>query len=198
MTRFILVTFRPMVARGINPPPNGPFPCHQSHLPEILCRWSAVLSIMSYHSLDGSNNTQSWRSLYRSAASCQSPCAPPPRWPAPAQIPGHTGCLDSQWQSQMVVGDGGAATADPCAGGQHNGGLFGKCKWHPRRKQKDKNVRMKNPRIGFRRIYGRHFSIAHILSSGRRQSQRVAVSNITSCLVRGKQTKAFILLRFYL
>ena len=77
-------------------------------------------------------------------------------------------------------------------------GIFGKCKWHPRRKQKDKNVRMKNPRIGFRRIYGRHFSLAHILSSGRRQSQRVAVSNITSCLVRGKQTKAFILLRFYL
>ena len=44
---------------------------------------------------------------------------------------------------------------------------------------------MKNPCIGFRRIYSQYFSIGHLLSYRRRRSQGVVISKITGHLVKG-------------
>ena len=73
-----------------------------------------------------------------------------------------------------------------------------KGKWHPRRKQKGEKGRMKKPRIGFRRIYDRCFSVAPLLSSGRCRSQGGAVSDVTGCLVQGRHPLACPQPRFYL
>ena len=94
--------------------------------PVIPWCWMAAPMRRSRHSLACSNNMPSWIYLSWSAASSQSPCAPPPGWTAPAQNPVHPIFIESQWQAWVGLGVGGTAIAAPCAGSWRHGGFFRK------------------------------------------------------------------------
>ena len=66
------------------------------------------------------------------------------------------------------------------------------------RNKRKKKRRIKKPRIGFRTIYGRHFFVAHLSSSGRCLSKGVGVSDATKRLVRGRRPLACLQPRFHL
>ena len=109
----------PVVACGLNPTPNRPLPCHYYDASLISpLRWLEVPLSSSTCIRYGYGNTLPWRSSPWSVASRQSPRTLPPVWPAPARSPGHVRCLNSQWQSRVSVGAGGAAESVPCAGGR--------------------------------------------------------------------------------
>ena len=70
--------------------------------------------------------------------------------------------------------------------------------WHPSGSSQKRTKKKENPRIGYCIIYGRSFSVAPSLITGRRQSQGASVSGVTGCLVWERRPLACLRPRFHL
>ena len=188
-----------MIANLLNTPPNGPL--HHHHPDEALISPGAVHTIRwTSHVL---SKTIMWVSLWLNFCLSQQHHVKKTvfhfpdglRQPKAPAIP-DVQCRDSKpgwasvpalrrWQSRVqAVGIVGYWLV--------------KGKWHPSWKQKDEKVRRENPRIGCFRIYGWYFSVAPFLGSGLRQPQRVAIDNVSGCLVWGRHPLACLRPRFHL
>ena len=114
-------------ARGIDTPPIGPVPRHQTPRCPVPPprRWMGTLQSISCCIPSGCVSTPPSGFFSPSVTWYQNRRITPPGWPVPVRSPWHTVCWLYRWQSWVGMGPGVAAMAATCAVDWRNSGLVG-------------------------------------------------------------------------